>query len=89
MKSSASGALANKSEYDSHDTASMPPLGSTSLTPFSCTGLCEAVIINPVIACVQIERNAASTPMRKIVDGSNVASVRKPAVPYENFTPAP
>ena len=43
--------------------------------------------MSPVIPCVHTDRNAASTPIRNTVDGSNVASVRKPAVPYENFTP--
>ena len=34
----------------SHDCASISPIGSTNLTPLSHSGLCDAVIITPIVA---------------------------------------
>jgi hypothetical protein len=86
-KESQSEAFASLFAYASHSITSIPPLGSAILIPLSSTGLCEAVIMSPVACFVFRERSPAKTPDRKTVDSKSDASVRKPAVPYENFTP--
>jgi hypothetical protein len=58
----AGGPLAREGSLTSHDCCNISPLGSTSLTPLSGAGLCEAVTQMPVICCVFIARAAMSRP---------------------------
>ena len=62
-------------------TGSIPPVQSTSFTPLSGSGLCEAVMTMPVARPVTWERAAASAPQRNTVDARTSPLVRKPAVP--------
>lgn len=60
-----SGAFANSVASPSHELSNISPSGSTSLTPLSCCGLCEAVIISPTAADFRCaERSATSMPIR-------------------------
>lgn len=64
----------------------MWPLGSTSFTPLSCSGLWEAVITIPVAAPLCIALKAISTPHLQEPKGhwstEDIRAAFKPTVDY-------
>ncbi|KAH3661173.1 hypothetical protein OGAPHI_006580 [Ogataea philodendri] len=72
--------------YGSHTWGSISPNGSTSLTPLSCGGLCEAVIMTPMVFPSSLaDLSAARTPTLNTVESNCAPSVLNPAVPYANW----
>ena len=83
VDSGSSAALTNGVATASQSAASIEPSGSTSLTPLSGAGLCDAVTMTPVAwLSWAYERNAARTPHRSMAAGSVSAGPRNPSVPY-------